>query len=107
MGTFRFAEKGLRNGSMLNSREVFLPKNPMVIKLVHPALACFLTLWDDPLIHLRRCELRGFPEARITPTNVAPIVILEDEDYGLKVSINMKITGSGSSALPEYSGFGC
>jgi len=43
----------------------------------------------------------------MTLINVASSVILEGEDYGLRVSMNMKITGPGSSALPEYGGFGC
>lgn len=34
----------------------------------------------------------------MTLINVASSVILEDEDYGLKVSMNVKITGLGSSA---------
>jgi hypothetical protein len=31
---------------------------------------------------------------RFSPTNVALSVILESEDYGLKASINAKVTGS-------------
>jgi hypothetical protein len=43
----------------------------------------------------------------VPPSNVVASVILEGEDYGLKVKINIEISDSEGSALPERGGFDC